>query len=570
MSRSHSQNMLCGKNNGFRLSLIHILVSICVIFSAVGSDATDPRTVLDELELYRQRWNIPGAAVVVVSEFGNKVLLANGLGIRNAKGDPVISTTTFHIGSNSKAMNAFVISRLAEKKILNMTRPIVDYRPALRFNDSTTTQNVNLVDLLSHRTGLPRGDLAIQMFNNSADLFDNRIRYWEPLYKFRNGSAYQNHMHALGGLVASDVYHCHRSNIPNFRSRTSDFQRWYKMMKAEFFDPLKMSRTTADLSRWMVDDSRSDSAMMTIDYTTGLPKPAFGWYDPMAAIVYSWVAPAGSISTNAEDLVKYLKFLLKKGVSEDGRPLLSQEAFNNSFYPHNPYYSTTSAYGLGWNIEKYRGKISYSHRGSTTMSSVVRLFPDDGFGVFVVTNNAADWGTPATNHIVDRDTFRRMLFGDNSTTRFAVAEQTIVATEKAHVSGIAKAYAGLPVPVPLPTVNYTAFYGIYNHGLWGDMVISATNATVPIPSATPIKPLDLEFTKFAYKYFAKLFGLSGPTLTGEAVITHFSGNTFLLLGDPFAGSFTFVTDGSNVRGVRVSVEKMGSDHDSGSWFAKTA
>ncbi|KAI8804475.1 beta-lactamase/transpeptidase-like protein [Cladochytrium replicatum] len=360
------------------------------------------------------------------------------------------------MGSTSKAMNGFVISRLAEQGILNMTRPVVDYRPSVRFNDSTTTLNANFVDLLSHQTGLPRADLAIEMFNNTGDFLDNHVRYLEPSYKFRDGAEYQNHMHALAGLVASDVYQCNQAKRPTSDCKTNDFKNWYAMMKAELFDPLNMTRTTGDLGLWMEDELRSDSASSSVDTATGIPILEFSWDDPMVSVDFSWVAPAEAVSTNAEDLVKYLKFLLKKGASENGTQVLSPEAFSNSFVVHNPSFS----YGLGWAILPYRGKSSYWHNGGTTMTCGVRIFPEDSFGVFVLTNNSVDWGAPALNHIIDR-----LLFGDDSNTAFSDAEQEKVNADLAYNAAVAQAYESLPTPLPLPTINSTAFLGTYENGV---------------------------------------------------------------------------------------------------------
>ncbi len=52
------------------------------------------------------------------------------------------------------------IGALVEDGLLDWDRPLRDYLPGLRLHDPVVTDRVTIVDLLSHRSGLPRHDLA--------------------------------------------------------------------------------------------------------------------------------------------------------------------------------------------------------------------------------------------------------------------------------------------------------------------------------------------------------------------------------------------------------------------------
>ncbi|KAI8800220.1 beta-lactamase/transpeptidase-like protein [Cladochytrium replicatum] len=389
------------------IAVVLIAVAVAVVkFHIFPTPPPAPGKVLKELEHHRNRWNLPGAAVVAVKDYGETVLIKSGLGVRNSDGDPVTTKSLFHIGSTTKAMQAFAMLRLAERGILDMNSHIKSYRPSFSLNDSAATNLVSLVDLLSHRTGLPTSDLLLFLSNTTIEMFDKRLASWELSYEFRSGYAYQNFMHMLAGLVASDVYYNTTTSGP-----TANYDNWYNMMKKELFEPLGMKHTTGNIKEWMADDLRSSAAKVDVDPTTGIPNKSKGWLDPLYSIWLYWGAPAGSVTSNVDDLAKYLRFVLKLGQKEDGTRILSESAFRNAFAPHNTYMTSFEKfppgsekpyYGLGWIVTSYRGKRMVYHTGGTEMTCMVCLLPDDGFGAFVLTNNVGRWAGPACYHLIDR------------------------------------------------------------------------------------------------------------------------------------------------------------------------
>jgi CubicO group peptidase (beta-lactamase class C family) len=104
-------------------------------------------------------WTVPGCAVAVVRD-GN-VVLATGWGQRDLDAElPVTPDTLFAIGSATKAFTAAAIGALVDDGLLEWDRPLRDYVPDLRLSDSAVTERLSIVDLLSHRSGLPRHDMA--------------------------------------------------------------------------------------------------------------------------------------------------------------------------------------------------------------------------------------------------------------------------------------------------------------------------------------------------------------------------------------------------------------------------
>jgi len=113
------------------------------------------RFVLEQLAA----WEVPGCAVAAVRD--GHILLAAGWGQRDLDSKlPVTPDTLFAIGSTTKAFTAATVGALVDDGLLEWERPLRDYVPELRLSDPVVTDRLTLVDLLSHRSGLPRHEMV--------------------------------------------------------------------------------------------------------------------------------------------------------------------------------------------------------------------------------------------------------------------------------------------------------------------------------------------------------------------------------------------------------------------------
>src|SRR5688572_15379682 len=103
-------------------------------------------------------WEVPGLAIAVVKN--DKVLFARGYGVKKV-GDaaPVSEKTLFAIGSSSKAFTAAALGMLVDESKVKWDEPATRYLPGLQLFDPYATRELSVRDLLSHRSGLERGDL---------------------------------------------------------------------------------------------------------------------------------------------------------------------------------------------------------------------------------------------------------------------------------------------------------------------------------------------------------------------------------------------------------------------------
>lgn len=94
--------------------------------------------------------NIPELSYAVVTD--NAVLEIQALGKHSILlNDPATLNDRFHIGSNTKAMTAFVIAKYVEKGKLKWTTKFFDIYPEWKHNAKAAYLNITLQDLLSHR-----------------------------------------------------------------------------------------------------------------------------------------------------------------------------------------------------------------------------------------------------------------------------------------------------------------------------------------------------------------------------------------------------------------------------------
>ncbi len=104
-------------------------------------------------------WEVPGCAVAAVRD--GQVVLAAGWGQRDLDTKlPVTANTLFAIGSTTKAFTAATVGALVDDGLLEWERPLRDYVPELRLHDAVVTDRLTVVDLLSHRSGLPRHEMV--------------------------------------------------------------------------------------------------------------------------------------------------------------------------------------------------------------------------------------------------------------------------------------------------------------------------------------------------------------------------------------------------------------------------
>jgi hypothetical protein len=145
-------------------------------------------------------------------------------------------------------------------------------------------------------------------------------------------------------------------------------------------DPIGMSRSTFDAAAVANDADHATPHGTALD----------GSYQPVSiADEAAWSgpdAPSGGMWSSANELARYVMTQLRHGVAPDGTRVISEANLNETWEPQVAI-SADISYGLGWEIESWRGLRIIRHGGNTRgFTSDVAFLPDSDLGVVVLAN----------------------------------------------------------------------------------------------------------------------------------------------------------------------------------------
>lgn len=326
-----------------------------------------------------ESWNIPGMAIAIVKK--GEIVFAEGFGYRNMEDKlPVTENTQFAIGSTSKAMTALGVAMLVEDGLIDWNEPVRTYLPDFRLYDEVATARLNSIDLLTHRSGLPRHDLFWFGSERSRIQMYNALQYLENSADIRTRFQYQNLMYMTAGVLIERV----------------SGKTWEEFTADRIFKPLGMNNSNFSVTEMQKVPDFSYPYMHANDETSRIP---FRNIDA--------VGPAGSVNSSIKDMTQWLKFLLAKGKAEN-KQIVETSTVNFLFLPQITMSGETghtqyAGYGLGWMIEFFRGKRHFYHGGGIDgFITQVGLLPDADTGYIVFTNNAGNSaGIMIGNYILD-------------------------------------------------------------------------------------------------------------------------------------------------------------------------
>ncbi|KAJ3025331.1 UNVERIFIED_CONTAM: hypothetical protein HDU68_007241, partial [Siphonaria sp. JEL0065] len=353
-------------------------------------EKADWKALTAEIESIRSEFKIPGVAVGVV--YKGELVYSAGFGTRNDARDPVTADTLFQIGSTTKAFTAFGFGTLVDDKKVDWRTPVTSI-DSVEFQDPVANKHANFIDLMSHRTGLPRHDLLMNIWS-SVEEVNSKIKYLQPSKQFREAFQYNNNMWNLVGSIAGRL---HGST-------------WDDLISEKILKPLNMKNTFTSLAEMEKSENHARGYSIKED---GKVK-VYG-YNEHGCVEDS--EGDGSILSCVNDLAKWVALINRKGKTVDGKALISDEQFSTIMTPHaidDPAMVPPGGvlqlrtYGLGWSIVSYRGKVRIGHGGGMPgYITMINTFPNDDVAVIVLSN--ADAGIPGTvaNTIADR-----LLFPD--------------------------------------------------------------------------------------------------------------------------------------------------------------
>ena len=319
------------------------------------------------------RWGAPGMAVAVVQ--GGLVTLAEGFGVRRASSRTrVDADTRWQLASCGKAFTASALALLADRGRIDWDDRVMEHLPDFRLADPRRTARVTVRDLLSHRTGLPGGDLlwASAQFDRAEIL--RRLRCLRPIHRLREAFVYQNLMYVVAGEIVG----------------AASGEGYDAFVRRRLLDPLGMRSSLTNTSALTRASNVADPHALVGRRAI----PVARWEDPIGS-------GDGSILSTAGDMGRWLRFLLGEG-TVGSRRLLRGPTFREMLRPHITIRADrwelgilralgmrrpALAYGMGWFLMDLDGlRIAWHSGGIDGMSAEVAFVPDRGVGVAALTN----------------------------------------------------------------------------------------------------------------------------------------------------------------------------------------
>ncbi|KAJ7348606.1 beta-lactamase/transpeptidase-like protein [Mycena albidolilacea] len=529
-------------------------LSIGLLYFGIHAATADNSTILSPtidtfINNLLTEWKTPGGvgvAVVRMSAEGRWLVETKGYGVAKADGTSVTPDTIFSLGSNSKLFDilatGLLISNQSLSPQISWTTKMTSMLPDWKLMDPVASSESTIIDLMSHRTGLPRHDESYFVKNETLRALVRRLRYLKPSAGFRETFQYNNMMYAVLSYLPTTLL----PHKPPFERYVTD----------NIIDPLGLNSTTYSFAAANGTGRMADGFFRLGTSPTDSAFDAGTLKVPYILNGETFFGPGGVLST-AVDAARWLQMLILNGQ----HPTTNATIIPSSVIQMVATGVTVSdgnadapelsplVYGGGQVQSSYRGHVMIEHGGDVPgFHSQITRFPADGVGIAVLTND--DYGVLMKEvikfRIIDE------IFGPDPVdwdSRYKAAIQAIYA---APPSTPAPPNASLPLP-------FAAMQGAYRNRGYGRDIMLCAPATPAQHCRTVLADLNNTFpTALAT---ADLLWAWDRLDLSYVTLTHFDGAVFNLTswvvaptGNASAPLFTYGPTGGSVV-VEFAVQK---------------
>ncbi len=321
-------------------------------------------SIEEKAEKRRKELGIPGMSLAIVKD--NKVIYSKGLGVKNFEQKIAMTADTqMPIGSATKAFTGLSVLISEDEGKLSLDDSPKKYLPYFKINNPDTDKKIQIRDLMSHSSGLNRTDLAMVTGKLNRVELITVAGEAKPMAGLREKFFYQNLMFVAAGEIVARVQK----------------KPWEETVRQKIFAPLGMNNSSVSI----------DGMQKSMDYSLGY---SFNFDTkktrrlPFRKI--NEIAPAGSINSSANDMARWLRFILNGGVL-DGKRIVSENGFKEWLKPQMKISPTgNNSYALGWFLQEWNGKKVVHHGGSIDgFNSMVAMIPEENLGFVMLTNVSA-------------------------------------------------------------------------------------------------------------------------------------------------------------------------------------
>jgi CubicO group peptidase (beta-lactamase class C family) len=375
-------------------AILALLLAGCS--TGLGSQTSTPVATSEEVPVIRQaeleeiiagisqKYGVPAMAVAVVTDQG--LQQAAAVGVRKW-GDPTPVTLedSWPIGSDTKMMTSALASILVDQGKLSWDSTVSDMFPDIAASIDPDFKSVTLLQLLSHRAGLPH-ELNEHLLNKSASIQDQRMAVarmelsQKPITPPGTETRYSNIGYVIAGAMIEQA----------------TGMDWEEAIEQTLFSPLGMASVGfGGLGTiGMVDQPWGH-------YQSGPPEVCCN--GPAAAINPLAIGPAGTVHCTIQDWAKFIADQLRGARGEPA--LLSPQAYTKMLTDYG------GSYSLGWALYEgsWAGGVAYGHNGSNSIFyASAWMAPNLNYAVLVAAN-AGDSHTADAVEEAGEQVFTRII-----------------------------------------------------------------------------------------------------------------------------------------------------------------
>lgn len=358
-----------------------ILIGLLACFTNLAY--TDENMLEDYITKSLEFWHVPGASIAIVKD--DKIVLARGFGhTKLDKTEKVNGDTLFPIASLTKSFSSMAASIFAEEKQINLDATIQSLWPAFKLADEYAASHLTLRDCLSMRAGLSGKPAEDSWWSQShlteKMLIDDLSKLSFPC-GFRGCFDYQNLLYNIIGHVIE----------------INTGKSWEKFVQEHILEKLAMKATTTNHDDFLAVQNKAFPHQWKGDERVEVP------FERLDVI-----APGAGLSSNANDMANWLKFILGNSYSTmTPQVIVSPDKFfakdetwlEKVFFPKAHFIT----YGMGWFIHDYKGiKICQDPGLTDGMNDLMAVVPELNLGIVILNNLEAPFFSHSVLfHVID-------------------------------------------------------------------------------------------------------------------------------------------------------------------------
>ena len=282
------------------------------------------------------------------------------------KGNTPTNETLYEIASVTKTMTGYLLAKAVTDNKIKLSDPVIKYLGSSYNNLSFNTTDVTIQHLLTHTSGLPLNVKGVsELYANSTK---NGYQKAQKILSKYTKDSLLNDLKNLKIERLPGTEYSYSNVAPNLLAYILEIvynTPFITLLNEQLFEPAGMKNTTINLSEkaqtYLANGYNDKGALMP-----NFIKPIQLW------------GAAGRIKSNAEDLLNYIKFQLKKENS-----ILKES--------HTKLFKDTDTIWIGyfWEILDNENGVHFEHHGGLYGSqNWLIIYPKYDFGISVITNSS--------------------------------------------------------------------------------------------------------------------------------------------------------------------------------------